>query len=146
MDKLDIEELWNLQITPENEPQSQTEDFIWDFNADTILTQHAEAIAKYHNKQIKLESVKRFMKCFGIIKTPPELFRKHIIPKPISSLKAIELAKTRDRFQGYNTCFEDPELFYHYSNLRLLVAKHPVRGYQVAARKNSNHFHSYKLK
>ena len=135
-----MDRIWsNLHLDHQSNFQDQ-DSFEWIFVKDlnpSILTLHEQVIQFYFEGLLPKKT-----KCPKVIKTPQELFHKHLTTKPISYWKAIDLAKNREDLEQIEHptlhCFENPGTFYKYPNLKLLISKDPVRCHVVLHRKCNN--------
>ena len=112
-----LEEWGNLA---ENENEPSNSDFVgestssnqehWQQNED-LCNRHRVALNFYFGNCKLSSSVEELGPAIAI-PTPNHLFGRHVATKPIDSMKAIELAKYRDRTECTTTVFEDPGIFW----------------------------------
>ena len=72
-----------------------------------------------------------------VIKTPKSLIPSHLVDRPIDEWKAATLSANRGRLQKVRptTVFEDPEIFYLYPDLELMVSEEEVTKYRAVPEK-----------
>ena len=113
-----------------------------------ILKTHFKIVTDLYNispsnsdKRRKLQKLIQMK--HGVIPTPELLYEKHII-REFNESNAVNLSSPRlrnptfqpDREPKVNTVIEDPQKFYVYSDLNLIISKEPVRIYKVKQAKN----------
>ena len=133
---------WN-DLNDLNDPLYQQNNPVnfWDFESDLdprIITQHTNLAFLYFQRHISNEELKVLMnEGVRVIQTPSSLFDRHITSIPISEWKAIDLAQSRQRYHTVTTVFEDPQLFYFYSKIDLILSKPIVDCYKIMPTKES---------
>ena len=87
------------------------------------------------------ESLERLKFC--LIATPMCLYEKHILMDSSGSryqnaINAIGLSMDRPNIQVKNTVFEDPEYFYLFPEIDIMISNVPTKVYQVELHRNSD--------
>ena len=96
---------------------------------------HLQALRKYKKDNgLRLPALHRVI----VIKTPKDLAPRHLVNCPIDQWKAARLAEDRWKEQELRptTVFEDPEVFYHYPDLQVIISEEPVTKYRVVPSKS----------
>ena len=114
----------SVDIVAAGEAISQNDPLLRD-----ICIQHLEVLSDY--KKTRFITVEELGRNISVIPTPMSLFPKHLVDRPIDEWKAVKLAIDRDRFEGATTVFEDPETFYFYPELEVIVSERQVKKYRV---------------
>ena len=142
-----LEEWGNLA---ENENEPSNSDFVgestssnqehWQQNED-LCNRHRVALNFYFGN-CNLSSVEELGPAIAI-PTPNHLIGRHLVTKPIDSMKAIELAVSRERTECTTTVFEDPGIFWAYPLLEIIISQSKVKLFEVLPMKNSSSLCAY---
>ena len=111
-----------------------------------VLINHHRVIADLHeiepdlNNPKPLELLILAMQRKEVIQTPQELYEKHLVRKPINENKALDLSlnKRSELVPWYNTTLEDPQMFYHYPDINMIISPVPVKSFQVSTKNLDN--------
>ena len=110
---------------------------------NNLPPQEVELLHKYLWKYESLDHLE-----FCPIETPMCLYEKHILRDSSGSryqnaIDAIDLSIDRPNIQVKNTVFEDPEYFYLFEEINLMISNVPTKVYQVELYGNSEKVHCY---
>ena len=137
-----MENIWDENLDELNAPElSNNEPIDWDFQAEPdhrIVNKHTILVYNFFEKNLPIHELNGMMNGnVAIIDTPPAQYNRHITSIPISEWKALQIAHLRGKIKSTTTVFEDPEKFYAYNTIGVIISQKATDCFRVLPRKNS---------